>query len=260
MAERWWSTERGRKRLAEIGDIVLGVLIALALGAVASWIGWQLDVADARDSLGDELGEIAGQGRFRERTYACTERKLDQVAALLSNAEATGRLPAVGQIGEPVYLSWSRGVWDSTIASNTASHFGREELDNLPGVYEFVDIIRARTQSELDAWTSLYAIVGPGREIASAEIADLRAALAAARQANRQITIAAARANQTIAAFDLPLNDETADEYARANAARYCSPIAPADGRPYGQAPQDSAVQRVLANPITRDQIGAPTR
>ncbi|NNM75553.1 hypothetical protein HJG53_01355 [Sphingomonas sp. ID1715] len=260
MAQRWWRTERGRKRLAEIGDIVLGVLIALALGAVATWIGWQIDVADARDSLGDELGEIAGQGRFRERTYPCAERRLDQVATILADAEKTGRLPPVGPIGEPVYLSWSRGVWDSAIASDTASHFGREELDNLSGVYEFVDIIRTRTQSELDAWTRLYAIVGPGRPIGASEIAELRAALSAARQANRQIAIAAARANQTIAAFDLPLSRDTVEEYAQVDPARYCSAIAPADGRPYGQAPQDGALDRVLANPITRERIGVPTR
>ncbi len=260
VAERWWTSERGRKRIAEIGDIVLGVLIALMLGAVATWIGWKIDVADARESIGDELGEIAGQGRFRERTYACAETRLDQVAAILDAGERTGRLPPVGSIGEPVYLSWSRGVWDSTIASDTASHFEREELDNLSGVYEFVDIIRDRTQAELDAWTRLYAIVGPGRQISIAEIAELRTAISHARQTNRQIAIAAARTNQTIEAFDLPMNRETVDEYASVGLIRYCSPIAPTDGLSYGQAPQRDALERVRANPIRRDEIGASSR
>ncbi len=256
----WWHSDRIRKRRGEIGDIVLGVLIALALGAVATWIGWRIDVADARSSISDELGEIAGQGKFRERTYGCSEAKLDQIAAVLAAAEASGRLPAIGPIGEPVYLSWSRGVWDSTIASTTASHFAREELDNLSGVYEFVDIIRARTQVELDAWTRLYAIVGPGRAIGLAEINELRAALSQARQTNRQITTAAVRATQTIDAFDLPVNRGTVRDYAGVPLTRYCSLIAPPDGRPYGQAPQHDAIDRVRANPITRETIGVSSR
>lgn len=256
----WWGSERARKRRSEIGDIVLGVLIALALGAVATWIGWRIDVAKAEDSLADELGEIAGQGAFRERTYACQEAKLDQLAGMLDAADRTGRLPPTGPIGEPVNLSWSRGVWDSTVGSDTAGHFGRSMLDNLSGAYGMVDIINARSQAELDAWTRLYAIVGPGRTVSASEIADLRGALAEARVSNRLIVAASLRVHQTIDAFDLPVNRDTIRQYGDTPINRYCTPIAAPDGRPYGQAPLSKVVERVRANPITRDETGLSSR
>lgn len=253
----WWHSERARKRRAEIGDIVLGVLIALALGAVATWIGWRIDVANARASIADELGEIAGQGQLRERAYPCVEAKLDQIAALLDAADRQGRLPPIGTLGEPHYMTWSRGVWDSVVGSDTAGHMGRDELDNLSGAYEFVDIIRSHTQLELEAWTRLYVIVGPGRAIGADELAELRAALSTARVANRRIAVAGMRTNQIVRAFDLPANPETVREYAGAPVGPFCAPISKPDGRPYGQAPQENSLARVRANPITRNAIGA---
>src|SRR4051794_11189569 len=45
--------EKWRKFLREIGGIVIGVLIALALGAVATEIGWAIDVRAAKGALAE---------------------------------------------------------------------------------------------------------------------------------------------------------------------------------------------------------------
>src|SRR4051812_12724903 len=162
------------KVLREIGSIVIGVLIALALGAVATEIGWAIDVRAAKGALAEELGEILGQGRDRERLYPCVERKLDAIGNILTEADRTGRLPPVGPIGDPAWRTWSHNVWDSTIGSDAASHFDRDTLDNISGVYEFVTIINRYSDEEMNAWRRLFAIVGPGREIGHEEIVSLR--------------------------------------------------------------------------------------
>lgn len=259
-AQRWYMSERGRKFLRELWSIVLGVLIALMLGAVATWIGWKIDVADARRSLSEEIGEISGQARYRVRANDCMEAKFDAIGRILATAERAGRLPPVGPIGEPIMLTWSTGVWNSVISADIGSHLGRDELDNLSGVYEMVGIINARTQGELDAWTRLYAIVGPGRVVATSEVTDLRGTLAQARVINRQIVAASLRLNQTVAAFDLPASKGAIQAYGSAPLRRYCAPIAPPDGRTYGQAPMADVVARISANPITRDSVGISSR
>ena len=129
------ASDRRRAFLREISGIVLGVLIALALGAVATWIGWQLDAADARRALALELGEIIGQGEERVAARTCLESRFDQIGAILDRASQTGRLPPVGDIGNPLFRTWSSGVWDSTLNAETASHMDRETLDNLSGAY-----------------------------------------------------------------------------------------------------------------------------
>src|SRR3954454_24229845 len=87
-----------RKFLREIGSIVIGVLIALSLGAIATEIGWAIDVQAAKGALAEELGEMRGQGRERDRLSPCVERKLDAIGAILTEADKTGRLPPIGPI------------------------------------------------------------------------------------------------------------------------------------------------------------------
>lgn len=249
---------RWKSRLRDIGSIVLGVLIALGLGAIASEIGWRMEAANARDALADELGEIIGQGLERERADQCVERKLDAIAAILTEAERAGRLPAVGSIGEPMYRTWSTGVWNSTISADIASHMDRDTLDNLSGVYEFVGDINVATKQEVTAWTELFAIVGPGRATSAAEIQGLRGAISRARLAHRMILIGAVRMDQIVKAYDLPVNRDTVAEYRDGSLARYCGPIAAPAGETYGQAPYQGVRERVRANPITRDSTGLP--
>jgi hypothetical protein len=249
--------ERRRAFLREIASIVLGVLIALMFGAAATWVGWQIDAADARRALALELGEIIGQGEERVNARTCLEQRYDQIGAILDQAEASGRLPPVGDLGNPLFRTWSSGVWDSTIGADTASHMDRETLDNLSGAYEFVTLLRAESGVENDNWTELYTIVGPGRAIEPSEIAELRAALTRARMAHRKMLIAAMRIHQIADAFDLPYDRNTVHEYASsATPASYCGPLPRANGRGYGQAPFANAYEQIKAHPITAEAPG----
>jgi len=248
--------ERWKSRLREIGNIVLGVLIALGLGAIANEVGWKVEAASARSALADELGEIIGQGLERERADACIERKLDAIAAILTEAERTGRLPPTGSIGNPMYRTWSTGVWESTLNADIGSHMNRETLDNLSGVYRFVGDIETASETEIEAWTRLYAIVGPGRAIDRGEIQDLRAAISRARTAHRLIVAGGVRMDQIATAFDLPVNRKTVAEYRDSSLERQCRPIAEPAGEAYGAAPFAGIGAAARANPISRDSIG----
>ena len=249
-------SEKRRKFLRGIGEIVLGVLIALALGAVATSIGWALDVRSAKQAIGEELGEILGQGQERQRIYPCFERKFAAIAQILTQADETGRLPPLGPIGNPVWRTWSHNVWDSTIGSDTASHFDRGTLDNISGVYEFVTTMNRSSDQEQDAWRRLYAMVGPGRAIDKREVANLRDALSSARFANRIMAASAVRMEQITKAFDLPVNSDTVAQYGNTPINRYCSPIAAPDGSPYGEAPMGNTFEGVKADPITKESTG----
>jgi hypothetical protein len=245
-------SERRQAFVREIASIVLGVLIALALGAVATEIGWRLDVAEAREALGLELGEILGQADERVSGKDCIESRLDQLGAVLDQAAASGQLPPLGNLGDPPFRTWSRGVWTSTVSADIASHMDRDTLDNLSSAYDFVDLIAREAQKENDAWTALFTMVGPGRVIAPAEVAELRAALTRARMANRMIVIGAVRTRQRADAYDLPYDRNTVAEYAGDRLkARYCAPLPAPDGKPYGQAPFATAYERMLANPYS---------
>ncbi|SOB87547.1 hypothetical protein SAMN06297144_2679 [Sphingomonas guangdongensis] len=257
---RWWRSERGQKFLREVGSVVLGVVIALGLGAVATEIGWRIEVFRAHRALAEEMGEIMGQARERERAESCYLRRLDTLSVIVDRAAASGRLPPVGSPGSPLMRTWSRGVWNSVLG-DTASHFSRADLDNLSGAYEFVDLLARHSERELELWSELYTIVGPGRAIDTEEAADLRRAISAARLESNLVTLAAVRLQQIVRAFDLGYSRDAARPYAEQPLSQvpFCRPFGPVPPR-YGRAPLDGAGDRARATPITRDDAGLPAR
>jgi predicted nucleic acid-binding protein len=83
---------------------------------------------------------------------------------------------------------WRHAVWESVVASQAAAHFSRQELANLADVYNLVQRGEAISGAELDAWSDLSTMVGPGRRLDPASEAELRRALSRARTYNRTLT------------------------------------------------------------------------
>lgn len=259
---RFWRTERWQKFAREVGSVVLGVLIALGLGAIAGEIGWKIEVANARNAMQVELGELIGQGEEREKTYQCVETRLDQLAAIVGAAEQSGRLPPLGAIDQPPWRTWPRGIWNSTVSAQTASHFDRDLLDNYSSAYDFAEHMANISTREVDVWTQLAAVVGPGRSFSAAEAVQLRDAIGQARMLNRMMAATGIRLKQIAVAYDLGYELESAREYSQRAMSAYgiCAPIAPNPPPVYGQAPFPNAVEHAHATPITRQSGGGAKR
>jgi len=252
---RFWHTERWQKFAREVGSVVLGVLIALGLGAIASEIGWKIEVANARDAIAAELGETIGQAEERVKIAPCVERRLDELAAIIDAAAEAGRLPPLGRIGSPPHRTWTSGVWDSIVSAQTATHFDRDSLDNLSGTYEFVTQLNAANMRELAIWTKLYGIVGPGRRLSDVEAVSLRDAVSQARFTNRLMGMAGLRMHQIADAYDIFYEPKTVREYSGGPAGEYgiCKPIAKEVPAAYGEAPLKGVIESVLKDPIKRE-------
>jgi hypothetical protein len=195
-----------RDFLKEVGTIVLGVCIALAAEQGVEWWHWREQVGQAREAIASETAQnIAGSIR-RMRTVRCTDNRLNELARILDTAARTGELPPVGYIGQPPRFMARSGAWDSVVASQTATHFSRGELSSLGSLYVYVQRLTFYTSVETEAWSSLYAMVGPGRRLDPASEAELRKALGAARNANRTMAQVASFLVTGVAAMDLPFD------------------------------------------------------
>lgn len=253
MVRRFWASESGRKVIRDVGEIVLGVLIALALGAVATEIGWQVETAHARRGLSSEIGELVGQAEERRGLAPCVDRRLDRIAELIDRAAANGELPPVGDIGNPPYRTWTRGVWDSNVSAQTAAHLDRDELDNYSALYEYVMQLNHANLRELEIWTTLYGVVGPGRRIDAAEVATFRAAIREARFQNRFITLLGVRMRQVADAYGLRYDREDVVEHrGKPEKLAICQPVTTDPPAAYGQAPLSGAIEKAIAEPIGR--------
>jgi hypothetical protein len=122
---------------------------------------------------------------LRLRTEGCIERRLDALTDILDGASRSGQLPPVGDIGEPPFRQWRNGAWASLVAAETATHFPRQQLADLASLYQMVERMESYSQLNLESWSDLYAMVGPGRGLDPASESDLRKALSLARATNR---------------------------------------------------------------------------
>ena len=195
-----------RVLLTEIGIIVLGVGIALAAQQSVDWWQWRSQVRDAKEAIASETAQNVGTALVMWRGRICTERRLDELSAILDKAAETGRLPPVGDIGRPPRRGWRTGAWDTVVASQTASHFPRQELVDLASIYTWVR--QAQGVGDFIAWTKLYPMVGPGRRLDPASEADLRNALSEARALTRAMANIGSLIIDRVQRQNLPFNQQ----------------------------------------------------
>jgi len=241
-----------RELLGEIGVIVIGVLIALGAEQAVEAIHWYDKVVAARGVIATELAGNLSNSIRRMRTEHCTEQRLDALAQIVDDASRNGILPPVGDIGAPPLSQWTSGAWDSVVASQTATHFPRQQLAELAVIYGFVHKADGLNSADADSWAVLHTIVGPGRRLDPSAQERLRAALSEARYYNRSIAILSLRIVQRIEEEDVQFSRDDLNLIARAktrplagsNGAGVnftCLPIGPVPTS-YGQAPLAAAM------------------
>lgn len=253
---RWaWTPLHGwRRLLGEVGIIVLGVLIALGFGAIATEIGWRIEASAARKAISLELGKALGTAIERTHFAHCVESRLDELARLVDRAATTGRLPPLGDVRSPPVRAWNRGIWDSSISAQTTSHFNRAELNAYVAAYQYIDLLGVANRQEMAAWTDLYTLVGPGRALMPAEAVVLRRAIGDARGANRFLVVGSVRLQQEIEAYDLPYDGAAMREFSDRPSSdkEICQPVDADVPASYGQSPFRTTLDRARKSPIKR--------
>jgi hypothetical protein len=200
-----------REFLTELGTIVLGICIALAGEQAIEWSNWKSQVRDAREVIAAEMASNLEGAIRRMRTVRCTEQRLDTLAKILDQASRSGSLQPVGYIGAPPPHRWLSGAWDSVVASQTATHFPRQQLADLSNIYKMVEREQENSIEEVAAWSDLSAVVGPGRRLDPASEAQLRSALSRARIIGRNMAANSMFMVAGVRRMNLPFNRDELD-------------------------------------------------
>lgn len=247
-----------REFLSEIVVIVIGVAIALTGEQAVEWLHWRSQVAEAEGVLGHELTETVGQGDERLVVSACVDRRLDLLSHTIAQAGASGRSPPLGDIGAPPVRTWTNGVWESSLSAQTLAHMAVERRSAYAVAYGFGAILGQINPRELDVWTQLYVLVGPGRPISQDELARLRTLVSQARTFNTIMVVNAIHVQQMADAFHFHIGrvfrksfDHPASIYS------ICGPLGTVPAE-YGGSPIAGAIERARASPVGRNRSGMP--
>lgn len=242
-----------REFLGEVGIIVIGVLIALSAEQVIENLHWRHEVEAGREALESEIENIASLSLERESMSACLGHRFQDIATIIDQAAASGRLPAVGPIGNPSRRPWHVQSWDSLIAAQTATHFPKEEMLALGGLETLLRSIDESNVQEFNDWTTLWTIVGPGRRLASGEEFQLRQALTRAAYNAKLMRVMTRQTLELIKERHLLPNDKLAEIERQGvidgNIMREKGPVC----RPIGAAPTQygaSPIQLDLTAPM----------
>ena len=247
-----------RDFLSEMTVIVLGILIALGGEQLIETIHWRHEVNETEIRLTRELGGNVAAAISRLRTAPCIERRLDEIATVIGDAEKIGKLPPIGALRRPTLYLWGHGTWDSAVASQTTTHFPAQRLANFAVAYQFVTRLGDINWQELEAWAELWTVVGPGRPFDSSAAGAARLALSHARILGREMGLASQGLLNWVKDLNLPLKGSARGPSIAAqlreplSAYEICQPIGTQISPRYGQAPLDEvppALEKALSDP-----------
>ena len=174
-----------RAFIGEVGIIVIGVLIALAADEAVETFRWRHQVALGEEELKAPIERDLANAAQRAMEVTCVARRLGDLSALLENAQAVGRLPAIGPIGEPPRGPWTFQTWDALVAGGIVAHMPQKKMMAYSALDRVAAYLSQLDDLEAEQWTILATMQGRGRRLSDTEAEQLRLTLARAAWINR---------------------------------------------------------------------------
>jgi len=169
-----------REFLAEIGVIVVGILIALAGEQVVETVRHDHEVEIGERALKADYIHFLRQRAEQTASTACVGKRLAELRAIVDDGARHGMLGVVGPIPKPPPHSWEITSWDTMVASGAATHVPQAQVILYSQISHWAKDAQATGTSEAEAWSVFDSLSGPSRRFGEAEQAMLRADIARA--------------------------------------------------------------------------------
>lgn len=219
-----------REFFTEIGVIVTGILIALALEQMAERYQEHRFANEAREAVRAEVRENLYWVNIREQAEPCISRRLRQIDDILTRADHEQPYPVPQRLGMVPHIKLTELRWEANSHSGRASLFSGEEQRLFDNFYFSTDQLLQYQVREEEAWSGLRALQGEDR-LTPDTIHDFRKLLAEAKYDNWRILFLIHRSHQWAGLMHLTPDNPGNVDKADAGAARagLCGPI---DARP----------------------------
>jgi hypothetical protein len=148
-----------RELLAEIGIIVIGVLIALSAEQLAEWIHWRHKVAELRASMTVELAEDDGpQAYYRLATRKCADDRLDEIQHAAEAGVGRIEVAKLTRAYPITDRTWEMDSWRAFLAADGPAHASSDEAYRWSGDFSAIPQLDRIGQDEREAVAELRAI------------------------------------------------------------------------------------------------------
>ena len=192
-------TEKQRKFAREVGSIVLGVLIALAIGELADTARWKWRVNNNLKAIGVELGGARANLVQRSVTQPCMEKRIALIGVVLKQARRTHRLPDIGAIGYPPSQLVVNSAFQVAQSDGVLLHMDLERSRRLASTYTLVTTAYlSLTEQEHQSWRTLRLLENAPGDIDSDLLASLLQAWSDAQELVHVIGVVAKQGDRRL--------------------------------------------------------------
>jgi hypothetical protein len=149
-----------REFLIEIGTIICGILIALALEQAVDWSRTRHEIAEARDALRSELRVDAANLRAMAAEDACVDRRLTFLEAWAQGKAQIDRPNFASMQNRPILFNLQASAWEATKSSAVAARMPVSERLAYAEAYDEVSNQMGHIIDERHAWDLLARYAG----------------------------------------------------------------------------------------------------
>jgi hypothetical protein len=175
-----------REFAGEVGIIVLGVLIALALEQLVDAWQWREKVDRAEGAMRIELADDDGpQAYARELIGECLDKEITRIRDS-SDTAPPDQLRKWAAAYEPPFRTWDSEAWKIVVASDVGSHMGAQRLIAWSAPYRFLPQLTEEDQREARVVIQLRTDLAATGNPSPADRKSLRLDAAQLRLANRR--------------------------------------------------------------------------
>ncbi|MEO5566155.1 MAG: hypothetical protein ABIR05_05805 [Luteimonas sp.] len=224
-------SDKQSKFVREVGSVVLGVLIALAIGEAADTMRWKIRVTDSMEALRTELAGNRWNVVERQIYQPCLERRLTQLGEILVEARNSGILPPIDKVGQPGYRLVQSSAYVSSESEGVLSHMDHQQARTVATLYGMTSIYRDWAEREQQSWSTLGLMEGPGGQVSDELLAVMFQAWSHAKSEGKWLGVIAGQTDRLMLDFKVPAGEGAEEwnaEKMKVEAPKYsaCKPIA----------------------------------
>ncbi len=147
-----------RELLTEVGVIVIGIVIALALEQAVEAFHRHDSAAEARRQIREELSGNAWRLWEQERTQTCVDARLGELERMLSESLRSGHIEPGVTVGRPWHHIWESARWTSITQAGVVAYFPEEESAGYSNIYSLFANLTVDSIKEQESWANLQSL------------------------------------------------------------------------------------------------------
>ena len=177
-----------RQFIGEVGIIVVGVLIALALEQVVQGWEWRHKVHAAEEGMEREIFWDDGPQMYqRASIQPCIDAQLDAVRGAVEGNQSRGEIAELVSNLYIPFLTYDTVAHENATASDIATHMNKDRVALWSQAYAMLPMVDTASTSESENSARLRAFKTSGGPVTEAEAMELMQAVEAVRNDGRRM-------------------------------------------------------------------------